>query len=111
MYRPRVTTESLLIKKTNKQTKTKQNKSKKQHIKYFQIILNNDFLLLSCQNLNCSKSCQLATFGLPIGNFDQNLLNFDRSNLRFFTEMLPIGNSKVANWQPFEQFKFLARQK
>ena len=24
----------------------------------------------------------------------------------FLTEMLPIGNSKVANWQLFEQFQF-----
>ena len=44
-----------------------------QRIKYFQIILNSDFLLVSSQNWNCSKSCKLATFELPIGNFDQNL--------------------------------------
>ena len=54
-----------------------------QRIKYFQIILNSNFLLLACLNWKCSKSCQLATSELPIGNFDQNLLYFGWPNLGF----------------------------
>ena len=68
-------------------------------IKYFQIILNNNFSLLSCQNWNYSKSCQLATFESPIGNFSvknlnlisQNTTNFDQS-CQLATQKSPIGN-------------------
>ena len=38
-----------------------------QRIKYFKNILNSKFLLLSGQNLKCSKSCQLATLESPVG--------------------------------------------
>ena len=60
-------------------------------IKYFQIILNSNFSLLSCQNWNYSKSCQLATFELPIGNFSVK-------NLNLISQIQQI-LIKVANWQ------------
>ena len=65
---------------------------------YFLIILNNNFSLLSSQNWNCSKCCQLSTFELPLAIF---LLKTQIWQVKI--EQILI---KVVNWQLFEQFQF-----
>ena len=81
-----------------------------QRIKYFQIILNSNFLLLSSQNWNCSKSWQLATLSCQL----ETLIKI----CSILAGQIWLFNWNVANWQlksrqlaTFWAISILARQK